>query len=360
MLRKAKRLPAAVMLVLIIVFLGSLSGCGDSADPLGTGIIQFYDVSSGLVITTTSVDPGGNVTLTVRVMNLRSDGSLAPVIGERITFTLLTPANSGGLTVVNERTAGNGQAMAVFTAGNNSAIDSVRATTSTGSTATITITKTGGIVGARIASILPVSATVAAGQTVAITATVTDGNNNPMMGEPVTFTIPTNDSGACFINAANACVLSVTANTDASGIAMAVYKGGGNSANFSVYDTVRATLANGSTNFVVITRSAATVTSIFSIAVSATPSTLSAVGGSSVITATVQNNLGTAVSGVTVTFTQTSGASILPASSITDASGNAVSTFTGAGVALGTAGVATASITINGVTYTASVVITNP
>ncbi|MEW6334336.1 MAG: Ig-like domain-containing protein [Thermodesulfobacteriota bacterium] len=360
MLRKVRRLPVMVRLMLIIVCLGSLSGCGDSADPLGIGIVQFYDVSTGTVITSVSVDPGGSLTLVVRVMSLRSDGSLAPVIGERVTFTLLTPANNGGLAVVNDRTAGNGQAMALYTAGNNFAIDSVRVTTGAGATATITINKTGGIIGPRISNLTASSTSVADGQTSIITATVTDGNNNPMMGEAVTFTIPTNDSNACFINAANACVLSVIVTTDGSGNARAVYRGGSNSPNFDVFDTVRAALANGSTNFVVITRSAATVTSVYSITVSATPATLSAVGGSSVITATVRNNLGTAVSGVTVTFTQTGGVSILPASSITDASGNAVSTFTGAGVATGTAGVATASITVNGTTYTASVVITNP
>jgi len=184
------------MLVLITVFLGSLSGCGDSADPLGTGILQFYDVTNGNVITSVTVDPGGSLTLVVRVMNLRSDGTLAPVIGERVTFTLLTPLNGGGLLVVNDRTAGNGQAMALYMAGNNFAIDSVRATTGAGAIATLTINKTGGIVGARISSLAASSTSVADGETSIITANVTDGNNNPMMGEPVTFTIPTNDSNA--------------------------------------------------------------------------------------------------------------------------------------------------------------------
>lgn len=327
MLRKAKRLPAAVMLVLIIVFLGSLSGCGDSADPLGTGIIQFYDVSSELVITTTSVDPGGNVTLTVRVRNLRSDGSLAPVIGERVTFTLLTPANGGGLTVVNERTAGNGQAMAVFTAGNNSAIDSVRATTSTGSTATITITKTGGIVGARIASILPVSATVAAGQTVAITATVTDGNNNPMMGEPVTFTVATNSSGGSFFNTGS---INATVNTDAGGNALVVYQAGSGSLALEVYDTILATLTNGSRSAVTVTRSAPAPVvpgTPLSLSVAASPTSVSA-GQISIVTATLT---GTNNAGVTVTFSvplNNSGATLSSTTAITDGAGNAVVSYT--------------------------------
>jgi len=248
MLRKVKRLP--VMLVLITVFLGSLSGCGDSTDPLGTGIIQFYNATTGTVITTVDTQPNGTLTLVVRVMNLRSDGTLAPVIGERVTFTLLTPANGGGLIVVKDRTAGNGQAMAVYTAGNNAVPDSVRATTSTGATATITITKTGIIVGA------------------------------------------------------------------------------------------------------------------YGITVEAVPETVPAAGGSSVITATVTDNAGDAVRGIAVTFTQTGGVSVLPASATTDGSGNAVVVFTAAAAADPltasgtTAGVVTASITIDGTTYTDAVVIT--
>jgi hypothetical protein len=201
-----------------------------------------------VIITSITIQPGGTVTLVVRVRNLRSDGTTwVPVIGERVTFTLLTPGNGGGLTVVNDRTAGNGQAMAVFTAGNNSATDSVRATTGTGATASITITKTGGVVGG-ISTLAAVPTTVAAFQTSTITATVTDGNNRPMLGEAVTFTIPINQSNACFIDAAAGCVDTITVNTDANGRAVALYRGGGFNPSSTVSDTVRAALATGSSN----------------------------------------------------------------------------------------------------------------
>ncbi|MFH1936473.1 MAG: hypothetical protein ABIK52_02790 [Bacteroidota bacterium] len=108
-MRKYSRL-SGLFLCILMLFVG---GCGDSADPLGTGLIQFYDATTGTVITSVTVQPGNTDTLVVRVLNLRSDGTLAPVIGERVTFTLLTPVNGGGLTVVNDRTAGNGQAMAL-------------------------------------------------------------------------------------------------------------------------------------------------------------------------------------------------------------------------------------------------------
>jgi hypothetical protein len=210
--------------------------------------------------------------------------------------------------------------MALYTAGNNFAIDSVRATTSNGAIATLTINKTGGIIGARISSLTASSTSVADGETSIITATVTDGNANPMMGEPVTFTIPTNDSNACFINAANACVPSVIVSTDGSGRAMAVYHGGSRSPNVDVYDTVRATLANGSTNFVVITRSSTTP---LGLTVTAAPATLNA-GQVSIITAklTGANN-----SGVAVSFTlpvNNSGATLSASTAITDGAGNAV------------------------------------
>ena len=460
MLRKAKRLPVMVMLVLITVFLGSLSGCGDSADPLGTGIIQFYDATTGTVVTSMTIEPGSTMTLVVKVKNLRSDGTLAPVIGERVTFTLLTPVNGGGLTVLNDRTAGDGQAMALYTAGNNFATDSVRATTGAGATATITITKTGGIIGARISSITAVPDTVGSGGSSVITATVTDGNSNPMMGETVTFTLPVNGSGASFAT-------SVSVATDASGNAVAIYRAGTNSSLIDIYDTVRGALANGSSNAVVITISAptpvtpgtplsiavaalpasvnagqasvvtATLTgdnnagvtvtfslplnnsgatlsassavtdgagnavvtytagannptltvsdtvqaavgsisssaaitrtgsgAVYSITISANPSTLAAKASNSVITANVKDNAGTAVGGVTVTFT-VSGAvplgTLSVPSAITDGSGNAATTFTGNGVALTNAtSVVTASITVSGTSYTNSVVITYP
>jgi hypothetical protein len=325
MLKKVKRLPVMVRLVLIIVFLGLLSGCGDSADPLGTGIIQFYDATTGTVVTSMTVQPGSTLTLVVRVKNLRSDGTLAPVIGERVTFTLLTPVNGGGLTVVNDRTTGGGQAMALYTAGNNSATDSVRATTSNGAMATITITKTGGLIGARISAMTASLLTVGSGGSSVITAKVTDGNSNPMMGETVTFTLPVNESGASFAS-------SVSVATDAGGNAVAIYRAGSNSSLTDIYDTVRGALANGSSNAVVITISAPKPPdppdppTPLSIAVAAVPASVSA-GEVSIVTATLT---GTNKAGVTVTFSlplNNSGATLSPSSAVTDGEGKAVATY---------------------------------
>jgi hypothetical protein len=178
-----------------------------------------------------------------------------------------------------------------------------------------------------------------------------------MVGEAVTFTIATNESGGCFINAANACVAGVTVNADAGGNAVAVYRAGSNQPAKVVYDTIRGSLANGSSNAVIITRN----TTAYSMTVTALPTTVDDVGGgSSVVTAKVTATTGSTtsnVSGVTVAFT-TAGGSVSPASATTDGSGNAVTTFSAsAGTAGTTAGIVTASVTINGVTYRNAVVI---
>ena len=81
--------------------------------------------------------------------------------------------------------------------------------------------------------------------------------------------------------------------------------GGDHESDVSVSDTVQAAVGSISST-AVITRTGS-ATSAFSITVSAAPSTLASVSSSSVLTANVKNNLGTAVSGVTVKFTATRG-----------------------------------------------------
>jgi hypothetical protein len=85
----------------------------------------------------------------------------------------------------------------------------------------------------------------------------------------------------------------------------------------------------------------------------------------SIVTATVKNNAGAPVSGVTVNFVVT-GDPILGALSVasatTDVAGNAVTTFTGGGGGprTGDTNVVTATITIGAATYTNAVIITYP
>ena len=194
------------------------------------------------------------------------------------------------------------------------------------------------------------------GRSSIITVNVTDGTK-PLDGEAVTFTIPINASGAGFVNASGVSVPSISVTTDAGGKAVAVYLGGGNSPGINVYDTVRAALTNGSSTSVEITRSAGV--SGYVVTVTANPSTLTSLTGSSIVTANVKDNIGIAASGIAVTFS-TSGAGVLQpatASATTGATGNANAVFTGA--VTGTV-VVQASATINGITYTGAVAITIP
>jgi adhesin/invasin len=351
-MRKCSWLSGLFLCILMFCVCGC-GGSGSSADPMGTGTVQFID-EAGVAITSNTCSPSGSVTLTAKVTNQTSAGTTVPVIGERVSFSLLT-ANGGTLLAASDRTGSGGIATAIYTAGNNMASDTVRITTDVGATASITITKTGGIIGARISTLAASSTTVADGQTSAITATVTDGNSNPMQGETVTFTIPVNASGASFVNASGISVSSIPVTTDAAGLAVATYLAGGNSPSFNVYDTIRATLANGSANSVAITRSAgvAAVTG-YVVTVTANPSTIKT-SAVSVVTANVKDSTGVVATGVAVTFSRTGTGTIAAGPVTTDGAGNAVTTYT-APVAAGSDSV-TATATIGGVTYTGAAAI---
>jgi hypothetical protein len=305
-----------------------------------------------------SVSAGQVSIITATVTN-----GLATAAGVAVTFTL--PINSSGATLsaATATTDGTGKAVVIYQPGVTSPTltvqDTVQAAVGT-ATSAVAITRTGSATAATTTyavSVSPSTGTtpVTAGQVSIITATVTStsgSTSTPAGGVTVNFTLPINSSGATLSAA--------TATTDVSGKAVVIYQPGVTSPTLSIQDTVQAAVGTA-TSAVAITRTGSS-TSAFSITLGTTPpapSTLPITGGSSVITATVKNNLGTAVSGVTVTFVQTGGTSVLPAAPITDGSGNAVTVFTGpAGVAGTQAGVITASITI-GVSppYTAAVVI---
>ena len=312
---------SALFLCILTLCVCGCGGGGSAADPMGTGTVQFIDekgavlfpeeAGSPMVFT---VLPGETRQLIVWVTNTRDGGAtIVPVIGEKVTFSLLTPGNGGSITMVNNETDGNGRAVALYTAGNNFAMDEVRVTTGVGATAHVTIMKQGGMTGSSIATLSAASPAVAAGHTTLVTAYVTDGYGHPVMGETVTFTIPVNESGASFINDSGAGVSSILVATDISGKAVAIYRAGSNDALAEVYDTVRGALANGSMNWVTITRSAGTVTAVLSVEVVANPTSVGA-GQTSIITAIVT---GDDRAGAAVTFSlpvNSSGASFINAS----------------------------------------------
>lgn len=186
--------------------------------------------------------------------------------------------------------------------------------------------------------------------TVILTAKVKNASGAAVVGREVDFWIWPNVSGAT--------LSSTRDSTDYAGEASTIYTAG----MFAGFDVVRASISNGATLDTNITVDVSP--SAVSIIAGADPTTLASNAASSVVTATVTDNLGTGVSGVTVNFTVLG---VLPlgtlsaASATTDGSGNAVTTVTGNGVgATGATSVVTASITVGGNTYTNAVVITYP
>jgi hypothetical protein len=196
---------------------------------------------------------------------------------------------------------------------------------------------------------------VTAGQESVITATVVRLDDKiPATDRSVSFSFSTNHSGG---------TLRVVNNkVDGQNKAVAVYTAGSNSPADAVTDTIQASLSNGASDAVVITRSKSAAAA-FSITVSAAdPPKLTHATGNSIVTATVKNNFGNLASGVKVTFAVTGVAgTVHPAEAITDGSGNATTVYTGvAGTLAGQTSAVTASITVDGSTYSASTIITYP
>jgi hypothetical protein len=274
--------------------------------------------------------------------------------GVTVTFTMPVNNSGGHLSASSAVTDGSGQAQVSYTAGSNSPTQSVSDTVqaSAGSiSGTVAITRTGTATTALSITVAASPASVSAGHVSIVTATVTGDDN---VGVTVTFSLSVNNSGA---------TLSATsAVTDGSGKAQVTYTAGANNPTLTVDDTVQAAVDSIS-GTVVITRTG-TATTSYTVTVSAVPTSLATDTSNSVITANVKNNLGTVVSGVTVTFTVTGTAplgTVSPLTATTDSSGNAGTVFTGGGVhPAGETNVVTATITVSGTQYTGNVIITYP
>ena len=300
-----------------------LSGCGagaTSSDPLGTDSIA----ASASV---TSLGTGQSSLITATVTNVTGN----PVTGRSVSFAFRTNNSGGTLSVLNNETKGNGQAMVSYTAGANSPAssveDTIQVSISNGSSAAVIITRTAGSGGGATSQISLLTAskpTLSASQNSIITAKVTDASGNPVNGETITFTIPIKNSGVPVLSAASAV-------TDGGGNAITIYTPGTTSPTSSVEDAIQASLSNGSTQAVIITRSgsaSATASSIAALNASQTSVTGSQ---SAIITANVTDSTGKAISGETVTFTipvKNSGIPTLSAaSSVTDSQGNAITIY---------------------------------
>ena len=318
-----------------------------------TGVESGYTIA--LTATPTSVAAGQNsvVTATVTATNPEG-GSGVPVSGQYVNFSFVANNSGGSLVTVNGVTDASGKATATYTAGENdpenSLTDTIQAS-SGGSTASVVIGRSTGTDQPLAISVTATPDSVAAGGTSVITATLTGDYKS---GVTIQFLLMTNSSGATLTRA--------TAVTDGDGNAVTIYQAGSSNPTADVVDVVQV-ISGSASGAVNITRKGSASVSAYTITVSANPTTLTWTTANSVITANVKNSLGTAASGVTVTFT-TSGSpagSVAPLTAVTDSSGNAVTTFTGGpGGLTGDTSVVTASVTVGGNTYSAAVVITYP
>ena len=281
--------------------LAGCSGSGSSADPMGTGTIQFvgeYTAPYGTGNTVTApvlpeaeVAPNSSVTLRVWVSNFTAEGKTTPVINEKVTFWLDSPENGGRLSVLNARTASNGQASVVYTAGNNLYPDVVRAATSVGATASVRIKKSGTAIRGTVVTLTAAPSTVAPLGHSTLTATVTDGGY-PVPNDRVTFSLLTSDNGGA---------LSLPSGTsDANGQVSTIYTAGNN--NYE--DVIQASIGSGAKVYAIIKKSG--VGPGRTIALAADPNPVSP-GKFSVITATVTDSGGSLVSGAEVRFYLTTG-----------------------------------------------------
>jgi hypothetical protein len=205
-------------------------------------------------------------------------------------------------------------------------------------------------------SLIPSTTSVTAGQVCIITATVTSGST-AAGGVTATFALPVNNSGAT-LTTPSGTGTTVTATTDSTGNAVAIYQPGTTDFDRTVSDSVQASVTGASTA-VSITRTGSYVSDIrIDVSNSVSPSW----NGQSVMTATVINNDGTPISGVTVTFSVaaggTAGGSVSPSTATTDNNGDAVSVYKANNTAITSAtDVVIVSVTRGDYTYTDGVVI---
>jgi adhesin/invasin len=293
----------------------------------GTAVAAGVTAISTIVASQTTLTANQSSIITVNVV----DGSGNPVSGETVTFDL--PVKKSGtptLSSASGATDGRGNVITIYNPGNasptSSVEDVIQASLANGSTRAITITRSG--TASAVTSISTFSASqtqLTASQNSIITAVVTDSSGNPVSGETVTFTIPIKPSGAPTLTVASGA-------TDGEGMISTVYTPGTASLSSTVEDIVQASISNGSTRVLIMTRSGSAVVSgpILSRLV-ASPSVPINAGHVSIITAEVTNASGTPVSGETVTFTlpvkNTGSPAILPLSGTTDGEGKVVAIY---------------------------------
>ena len=251
--------------------------------------------------------PAGGATTTIRATVL--DVSNAPLKGISVTFA----TTAGSLSSPTATTDSNGNASVTLTSG--TALLAANVTASAGGyTGSATVNFTAGAPSAVTVSAAP--ATVKPGGNSSVYAYVTDANNNPVVGETVTFSFTARGSGFPALGAGSAV-------TNANGLATLSYTAGSTSGS----DTIQAITSNAKIGVAAIAVSS-TATVVNSLALTAGATTLPADGASPVnIRATVLDINGVPAAGIPVSFSTSAGTLSGP-SATTGANGVAQVTLT--------------------------------
>ena len=295
-----------------------------------------------------------NTTVIGSITTSANSGSI-PVGGSTVIRALVKDNNglaAPGVTVAFATTAGtlsspsaitdvNGIASVTLSAGTQILTASVSATIS-GFSSTTPVNFTAGAPSNVVLSAAPNS--VKPGGTSSISAYVTDASGNPVVGQTVTFSIPTRGSGQPMLSA-------VTAATSSNGLATVTYTAGTGTGT----DTVTAITSNGVTPATPVSISVSPTTVVVGSVVVTSNSATIPVNGNTQVQAMVKDTGGQSVPGVTVTFSSSTAivggnaGTLSPASAVTDATGVARATLT-AGNAILTATISASTGGISGST----------
>jgi hypothetical protein len=315
-------------LLISLALICIVPACGNNAETTADGNAAIGTHLASFTGSPTSVAAGQSSILTASVF----DSSGNPVQNASVKFGFTN--NSSGATLISVSgvtamevtvtTDANGQALAIYKAGADSATSALQDTIYANcqdSKSGLLITRTASSSTANRISLTAASKSLSAGKSTIITATVTNNSGSSVYGQAVTFAFATNNSGGTL-------TILGTGTTDTSGIATAVYTAGANNPGQEVYDNIQAGIT-GSASSINITRLSSSADGLY-IDLTANKTSLTA-GESTIITATVKDGNGNLVSGKTIGLgfiTNNSGGSLSVVQATTDINGKATALYT--------------------------------
>ena len=234
----------------------------NSANITGQNFTATASIGKSISLTATPTSLlAGQSSILFAIVN---DSAGNPLGGQVVNFAFANNNSDATMWSVTGTTDASGIVVTIYTAGTNSPALSVEDTIEaiiTGASKSVIITREaeGSSVGEvpsppeqGILSLTAEPTSLAAGQSSTITATVTNASGIPVQGETVTFTIY-KDSSAMVLRTLG--TIPLTATTDASGQAVAVYTGGVNNPTADVQDIVLASISSGASyRAIIITR----------------------------------------------------------------------------------------------------------